>query len=207
MGRLLETGAAPGEVRLAALMLHGRGRTAEEMAELGCRLGVADVRFLCPEAPGNSWYPGRFLEPLSANQPALDAARATIDGLIDRMIATGVPADRILLCGFSQGGCLAADTLVRRPLAYAGALIFTGGLIGPPGTVWQAKGRLDGMPVLLTGSEDDDWVPAWRARETGDVLTAAGAAVETVIYDSRDHVVCDDEIVRARSLLDGILAA
>ncbi|MGO4839049.1 phospholipase, partial [Rhizobiaceae sp. 2RAB30] len=74
---VLEAGAAASEARLAAIMVHGRGRTPGEMAGLGEVLAVDGVRYYCPAAPEGSWYPGRFLEPLESNEPALGQALST----------------------------------------------------------------------------------------------------------------------------------
>lgn len=207
MLRTLETGASRKDARLAVLTIHGRGRTPEEMAALGDALALDGIRCYSPEAPGGSWYPGRFMEPFEANQPALDEARAELDRIVERLVMDGFPVDRIVIAGFSQGACLAADLLLRHPANYAAALIFTGGLIGPPGTVWRSAGRLDGVPVLVTGGDLDEWVPSGRVRETAEVLSDLGAAVEAVIYADRPHILCDDEIARARVLLQAKLAA
>lgn len=205
MDAVLETGAARENARLAAILIHGRGRPPEEMAGIGETLNVGGVRFYCPEASGHSWYPGRFLEPVENNQPALDEALASIGRLIDRLHSEGFADERIVLGGFSQGACLASEVFVRRPAPYAAALLLTGGLIGPPGTDWTPPSAIPAVPVLLTGGEIDEWVPAWRTRETGEALASFGASVETVIYPDRPHVVSDDEIVRARTLLQGVL--
>jgi phospholipase/carboxylesterase len=202
MGDRLETGAALDEAKLVAVLLHGRGRTAEEMAGLAEAISVAGIRYFAPRAPDNSWYPGRFLEPLVNNQPALGRSLETVETLIEELHGLGFDDERIVLAGFSQGGCLAAQMLLRRPACYAAALLFTGGLIGPPGTIWRAPGRIEGVPVLLTGSEIDEWVPAWRTRETEAVLSGFGARVETKVYPQREHVVSEDEILRARALLE-----
>lgn len=201
MVSVLETGATVSEARLAAVMIHGRGRTPEEMADLGEALAIDGIRYYCPEAPGGSWYPGRFLEPLENNQPDLGRALSTIGALIDGVGTAGFPIERMVLCGFSQGACLAAQTLMLRPAPYAAGLFFTGGLVGPPGTTWRSPERIPGVQVLLTGSENDDWVPAWRVRETAAALSGFGAAIDAVIYEDRPHLVCDDEIARARVLL------
>jgi phospholipase/carboxylesterase len=207
MLRIVETGAAADQAALAVIMLHGRGRAPEEMAELAAALAVDGVRYFCPEAPGNTWYPQRFFEPFEHNQPALDASLASVAALVSDLNGRGFPDDRVVLCGFSQGGCLAAEMLVRRPSAYAAAILFTGGLIGPPGTIWNAPARLNDLPVLLSGSEIDDWVPAWRTRETGEVLSGLGAKLSATIYPDRPHIVCDDEIVRARAMLEHAVEA
>lgn len=207
MPRILECGAPRREADLFAVMLHGRGRKAEEMVELAHALDVAGVRYLCPEAPGNSWYPERLLEPREKNQPALGDSLSTIMALLAGLAAEGIDDSRIVLCGFSQGGCLGTEMLLRRPAPYAACLFFTGGLIGPPGTVWRTAARIPSVPVLVTGSETDEWVPAWRARETATALEAFGATVETVIYEDRDHVISKDEILRGRVLIGKAMRA
>lgn len=206
MADLVECGAAIADAAAAAVMIHGRDRDAAEMAALSERFALASIRYFCPQAPGNSWYPERFTDPLAWNQPALGRSLASIDALLGRLNGLGFADERIVLCGFSQGACLAAQMLLRRPSGYAAAVIFTGGLIGPPGTVWRVDRQLRGLPVLLTGSEVDDWVPASRTRETGAVLAGFGARVETMVYEDRPHVVSDDEIARARALLAGRIA-
>jgi phospholipase/carboxylesterase len=206
MPRIIECGAEVADAALAAIMIHGRGRGAGEMAALADTLAVDGIRYYCPEAPGRSWYPARFVDPLEANQPALGKSLAAIEALLANLHAAGFADERIVLGGFSQGGCLAAQTLLRRPSSYAAALLFTGGLIGPPGTVWRSPGQLFAVPVLLTGSETDEWVPAWRSRETDAVLSGLGAELETVIYPSRDHIVGDDEVLRGRALLERVVA-
>ena len=81
MLRTLETGASRNDARLAAVMIHGRGRAPEEMAELGASLAVDGVRYYSPEATGGSWYPGRFMDPFEVNQPALGQALAGLESL------------------------------------------------------------------------------------------------------------------------------
>lgn len=198
---MLRTGTPAGEADLACIMIHGRGRSAEEMVRLADEIGADGVHVVCPAAPGGAWYPQRFLAPLSDNEPALSQSLARLEAVLDGLAAEGFGSDRILICGFSQGACLAAQMLLRRPCRYGGAIILTGGLIGPDGTDWPPRGNLGGMPVLLTGSEIDEWVPPWRVAETEQVLSTMGADVWTVIYPDRPHIVCADEIAKARSLI------
>jgi predicted esterase len=206
MVRKIEYGTAVGDAAIAAIMLHGRGRDAAEMAALAADIGVEGIRYYCPEAPGRTWYPERFIEPLEKNQPALGESLATVEALLEELYGLGFPDERIVLAGFSQGGCLAAQTLLQRPSNFAAGMLFTGGLIGPPRTIWRSPGRLRDVPVLLTGSETDEWVPAWRTRETEAVLSALGARVEMMIYPERAHIVSEDEISRARALLERCVA-
>ena len=145
MSRLIEYGAEVADSALAAIMIHGRGHDADEMAALAATLAVDGIRFYCPQAPERSWYPARFIDPFEANQPALDQSLAAIEAELEALHFTGFSDERIVLCGFSQGGCLAAQMLLRCPSDYAAALLFTSGLIGPPGTTWRSPGRLSGV--------------------------------------------------------------
>jgi predicted esterase len=57
------------------------------------------------------------------------------------------------------------------------------------------------VPVLLTGSDVDEWVPEMRVHETASVLTALGAKVRCRILAGRAHLVSDEEIADARQLI------
>jgi len=205
--RLLAIGPEPAEAGAVAILAHGRGGSPEDMARLAAAFDLADVAYLLPGAPGNSWYPHSFMAPFDANEPWLSRSLANHARLIEGVIAAGVPPERIVLGGFSQGACLTAETLVRAPRRYAAALIFTGGLIGPPGTVWPPPPALAGTPVYLSGSEIDPHVPASRTRETERVLKESGSVVETRIFADRPHVVTPEEIAKAKGYLGAVLDA
>jgi phospholipase/carboxylesterase len=208
---LMETGAlvlgpAPAEADAAAIFVHGRGRSPAEMRDLALAFDFPTVHFFLPAAPGATWYPESFLAPIENNEPALSRSLAEYSGAIDRLIGEGVPVGNIILCGFSQGACLTAEILIRHPKPYGGALIFTGGLIGPPGTAWQPQPALRDVPVYLTGSDVDEWVPTARVRETERVLRDSGAFVDLRIFPDRPHVVSDEEIAGAREILTRLVA-
>jgi predicted esterase len=190
---------------LAGVLLHGRGGTPDEMVGLAERLGLERRRWLAPAAPGGSWYPHRFMGPIDINEPFLSHAIDDCDRAVEEASEHG--SVRVAIVGFSQGACLAAEYALRRPGRCAALVMFTGGLIGPPGTAWRLASpatSLGGLPVLVTGSEIDEWVPAARVRETADVLKTLGADVRCRIYTDRPHIVGDEEIVEARKLLEHV---
>jgi phospholipase/carboxylesterase len=205
--RLLAVGPEPADAKAVAILAHGRGGSPEDMAQLASALDCPDVRFLLPGAPGGTWYPQSFMAPFAANEPWLGRSLANHAAIIDGVIASGVPSERIVLGGFSQGACLTAETLVRAPRRYGGAFILTGGLIGPPGTAWPVTAALAGTPVYLSGSEIDPHVPPARARETARVLGESGALVELRVFADRPHVVTREEIGKARSCLRAVAEA
>jgi phospholipase/carboxylesterase len=187
----------------AAVLLHGRNGRPEQMLDLGRRLDLDGMRWLAPAAASGSWYPNRFTEPLSSNEPYLSQAIEQCDRAVDDAAEEGrLGPDRIALVGFSQGACLALEYALRHSGRCRALVVFTGGFIGPPGTRWSAStGRLDGTDVLITGSNLDEWVPEHRVRETAQVLTDLGADVVIRMYSRRPHVVSDEEVVEARAFL------
>ena len=107
-----------------------------------------DVAYVLPAASGGSWYPGRFHEPRIANEPQLGQALEAAETAIAEVLAAGVPPERVVLAGFSQGGCLVAELIARAPRPYAGAALLTGALIGPADEMAR-PGPLDGLPVFM----------------------------------------------------------
>lgn len=198
-GRLL------GEGRAVMIMVHGRNAGPSNILDLLPSLHHPDCTYLAPAAHGNTWYPHSFLAEIEHNEPGISSGIAVIHDLIDRAAAHGVSADRVVLLGFSQGACLAATAAVRRPTRYGGIVVYSGGLIGPPGTTWDVTGRFDGTPVFLGCGDPDAHVPADRVRESGAVFERMGARVTERIYPGMGHTVSPDEIAWTRELMGQIV--
>jgi predicted esterase len=196
----------PEEAVATLVLLHGRGHGPESMHALAERLDLADVACVAPAAPGGSWYPERFVAPRAVNQPHLRAALAGAHRTLDELQARGVPAARVVLGGFSQGACLACDALASRPRPLGGLAALCGGLIGAgAGELPRpAPGSLAGLPVLLTGTEQDEWVPVDRVRATAEILREAGAAVNLRISAPAPHEVHPEEVDALRRFILGV---
>ena len=202
LGQPVLTSGAPLEgCRAAALLFHGRGRTPDEMIALAARMAVPGVAYLAPAADRNTWYPYSFLEPLERNQPALAHALAVYAALVAELIERGVEQRRLVLLGFSQGACLTAEYAVRHAGRYGGVALFTGGLIGPPGTRWEYPGAFDGTPIFMGGSTADAFVPLARMRESAVIFRARGAQVTEQFYEQDGHSITDAEIAAARAIV------
>ena len=165
------------------MLLHGRGRDTDDVLSLAGRIALDDVCFLAPAARDGTWYPQSFLAPLAENEPYLGSALGVVDALLHSL----GDVSRVVLGGFSQGACLASEYAIRHPRRYGGLLLYTGGALGPRGTVWPAGGSFEGTPAYLGTSDPDDWVPVWRVRETAALLVEQGADVTADEYPGQDH--------------------
>lgn len=204
---MAHAGAPLAKARGAMILLHGRGATAESILDLADFIPHPGLAYLAPQAADYAWYPYSFLEPLSRNEPYLSSALATVDRLVAEIEAAGIPAARIVLAGFSQGACLAAEYAARHAQRFGGLLIFSGGLIGPDGTPRDYPGSLDGTPALLGCSDADPYIPVGRVRQTATLFERMGAAVDLRIYPRMGHTINDDEIKAATGLVAGGLQA
>ena len=202
---VLTAGAPLEQAQAAVILVHGRGATAPDILGLAPLLAVPDVALLAPQAASNTWYPYSFLMPLAQNEPWLTSALAALASLVARVEQAGMPAEQIVIGGFSQGACLAAEFIARHARRYGGLLAFSGGLIGPPGTPREYAGSLGGTPVFLGCSDVDPHIPLARVHETAGVLAALGGDVVTRIYPGMDHTIVEDEIEHARTLVAALL--
>jgi predicted esterase len=198
---LARQGPAPNQARLTIVAVHGRGAAAANILPIATILGLNDVAYVAPNAPGGTWYPYSFLSALTQNEPQLTASLGVLDAVVGVLHAEGVTDDRIGFLGFSQGACLALEFVARRGRRHAAVIAFSGGLIGPPGTPRDYCAVLDGMPVFLGCSDVDPHIPLARVHESADVFRRLGADVTERIYPGMGHLVSDDELDVARTLL------
>lgn len=189
------------------IMVHGRGAAPPNILELVPRLGRPGWTYLAPTAAGRSWYPYSFMANPSQNEPGLSSALEMLKDLLQRVMRAGVPPSRVVLLGFSQGACLTAEFALQNPRRYGGVLVFSGGLIGPPGTISDAPGSFKGTPVFFGCSDVDSHVPRTRVDESAAIFTKMGAVTTCRIYPGIGHVIVDDEITVAQEMMKEVETA
>ncbi|MFD1257846.1 alpha/beta hydrolase [Mucilaginibacter terrae] len=195
------TGTPAANAKGALVMIHGRGGTAANIMSLSRELNVEGMAIYAPEATNNSWYPYSFMAPDEQNQPSLNSALLVIGGLVDQIIAGGIPADKIYFLGFSQGACLTLEYIARNARRFGGAVAFTGGLIGEKLRLEQYKGDFAGTPVLITTGTPDPHVPLTRVEKSVEILKQHNAQVSLKVYPGRPHTITQEEIDLANQFI------
>jgi phospholipase/carboxylesterase len=203
---VLAAGEPLERARAAMVLVHGRGATAESILSLATELDQPGFAYLAPQAAGNTWYPYSFMAPIANNQPYLSSALATLTQLLAHIEAAGIPAERTMLLGFSQGACLATEFAARNARRYGGLVGLSGGLIGPDGTARDYPGSLAGTPVFLGCSDVDPHIPAARVRHSAEVLQRLGGDVTVRLYPRMGHTVNQDEIEAVHEVMGALIA-
>lgn len=190
----------------AVVLLHGRGAPAEDILGLAEAFFDPRLAYLAPEAAGRVWYPQSFLAPREQNEPWLSSALRKIEAVVALATAAGIPLDKIVICGFSQGACLATEFVATHPARYGGLIAYTGGLIGPPemfslGAELPYAGDLEGMPAFFGSGDPDPHVPWARVEQSAQILRQMGAAVAAERYPGRPHTIAAHEIAVGRTMV------
>lgn len=189
------TAGAPLDVADAAVVLvHGRGATARSIVQMADEFYQHGVAYLAPQAERNTWYPNSFLAPVESNEPGRTSGLRAVGDAVGEATGVGIPTDRVMVLGFSQGACLASEFVARNPKRYGGLAALSGGLIGEDVDPDDYEGDLEDTPVFLGCSDVDPHIPEERVHETADVFDRLHADVTTRIYEGMGHGINEDEI-------------
>lgn len=199
----METGANP---RASIFVMHGLGADGSDFAPFVDEIDLAaigPVRWLFPNAPQipvsiNGGYVMPAWYDIAADRSREDEAglrrsQASIDALLAREQARGVPAHRIVLGGFSQGCAMALLTGLRYPQRLAGILGMSGYLPLASALAAERSAANADVPIFLAHGTQDEMIPLPRAAASRDALAALGYAVEWHQYPM-GHSVCAPEV-------------
>lgn len=204
--REIETGPNPSA---AVIWLHGLGADGSDFVPIVPELGLPDdaaVRFIFPDAPYRAvtcnggyemraWYDILSLSPDSRriDEAGLLESRDTVRALIAREIERGIPASRIFLAGFSQGGAVAYLTALTHPEPLAGLLALS--TYVPSAELLRAgfNPACRTLPVFTAHGSVDDVVSMDLGRQALDLLRALGVQPAWHAYEM-GHGVCLAEV-------------
>jgi predicted esterase len=183
------------------VMVHGRGASAADILTIAQELGVEGVAYIAPQAAGNQWYPYRFIEPTERNEPWLTSALQTVDAVMAHVRDAGIPEERTILLGFSQGACLALEYAARNPRRYGGLVGLSGAMIENGDRPRNYTGSLEGTPVFLGCGEPDPHIPEGRLQRTAVLLRDLGGEVTLKVYAGMGHTVNEEELGYVREIV------
>ena len=200
--------AAPGPVKAAVIWLHGLGDSGHGFAPIVPELRLPaghGIRFLFPHAPERpvtinngfvmrAWYDLKTMDLQNrADEEGVRQSAAQVQTLIDKVIASGVPAEKILLAGFSQGGVIALHLLPRLPYKIAGVMALSTYMGMPDNLKAEMNSHNKSTPVLVAHGTMDDVVPLSAGKAAFDALKYAGFQVSWLDYRMA-HSVCAQEV-------------
>ena len=209
----------PGPASASVILMHGLGADAGDLYPLPPAFGLPaemHVRYVFPSAPRMpvtinmgmlmpAWYDIRSIGPAGQDEPGIRRAAAWIDELIAREVARGVPASRIVLAGFSQGGAMALFTALRYPQALAGVICMSGYLLLADTLAQEAAAANRSVPIFVAHGTVDPMVDIGLGRRSRDLLVEAGYAVDWHEYPMA-HQICGEELTDIGRWLTGLLA-
>ncbi len=211
----------PAEPATASLIvLHGLGADGSDFVPFCGELTLEEagpVRFVLPSAPVrrvsiNNGYPMQaWYDILPVNGPrredeaSLREAHTQVMWLIEREIARGVPAHRIVLAGFSQGCAMTLLAGLRHPQRLAGLAGLSGYLPLAATTAAERSAVNADLPVFLAHGQNDEVVVPARGEAARDALLALGQPVDWHTWPM-GHAVCQPEIDALQAWLDRVLA-
>lgn len=222
MSELLETidiDSAPNP-GVSIIWMHGLGADGNDFVPLVRELdltGVPAIRFIFPHANVmpvtiNGGYPMRAWYDILGNdivrredEAGLRASQAQVEALIAREKARGIPAERIILAGFSQGCAMALQTGLRHPEKLAGLMCLSGYVPLADKLSNERSPESLGTPIFMVHGRADGVIPIARAEQSRELLKALGYQVEWREY-MMQHSLCEEEIGHIGAWLKKVLA-
>ena len=196
------------EASATVIILHGLGADGTDFLPVADELKLAaagPVRFLFPRAPVRpvtinggqpmrAWYDILGADLVKREDEAgVREAIAAVHALIDRELARGIPARRIVLAGFSQGCAITLGAGLRYGQRLAGWAALSGYLPLAETSAAEQHEASRGTPVFMAHGRSDGIVPMARGAAGRDQLSGLGLAVEWHDYPM-EHSVCMEEV-------------
>ncbi len=201
----IETGADP---RTSLIVLHGLGADGFDFVPIAGELrlqALGAMRLVFPHAPTRpvtingghvmpAWYDILGTELVRREDAGgLRESQAQIAALIDRERERGVPPERVVVMGFSQGCAMALMTALRYPERLGGVIALSGYLPLAATTAAERHPANAALPIFMAHGTQDPVVPLQRGADSREALQRLGHPVEWHSYPM-PHSVCPPEI-------------
>jgi phospholipase/carboxylesterase len=202
----------------AVIWLHGLGADGHDFEPIVPELGLPasrPVRFIFPNAPQRpvtinmgmrmrAWYDILQLGGGAEDEAGIRESQAALEGLIARETERGIPHNKIVLAGFSQGGAIVLQTALRQRERLAGVLALSTYLPLARTLEKERTSENSALPIFMAHGRFDNMIGMDRAMLSRDALRALGYAVDWHEYPM-PHSVCPEEIADIAAFLLRIL--
>ena len=201
------------------IWMHGLGASAHDFVDMPRIISRPGTRWVFPNAPVRpvtlnngwrmpSWFDIRYLAGQSDGEREcpLEAQESSeiITALIEEEHARGIPYNRIVLVGFSQGGAMSLYTGCRFSERLAGMACLSGYLLFPEHHMDASSSANRNTPILVCHGTRDDMVPISAGQRTVVFLRENGWSVDFEQYPMF-HEVCMSEINRVEEFFSALL--
>ncbi len=199
---------ARGTHRASVIWLHGLGADGNDFAPVVPELGLpaeAGIRFIFPHAPMQavtinggmvmrSWYDIKDPDLSKGRErPDFDASAELLKSFIKEELDAGIPASKIVVAGFSQGGAVTLHCGLLYPQQLAGLLVLSSYLPFPK-VLDEEEAKVNSTtPILMAHGEHDPVIPISFASQSFEILKEHNYPVEWHSYPMQ-HGVCLEEI-------------
>jgi phospholipase/carboxylesterase len=194
----LVMGEATKSAAVVCVFVHGRGQSPEAMQDHVLQhLRTPGVHYVLPRATNGTWYTAKATDSLTA------LTRAELAQSLDqvRHSLAELPQDKpLLLAGFSQGACLSLEYAMAYGPWHGALVAFTGCRVGTRQDQ-RPHADLAGLPVYLSGSDADPWIPVSAFASAVQDLATSRARLRCDVFPGRPHEVSSLEI----AMLDATL--
>lgn len=201
----------------AIIWMHGLGADAYDFCELPAQLQLPEslaIRFIFPHAPlravtlnggykMRAWYDLYGLEDHHRSQEdeaGLRLSQEAIEVLINAQIEAGMPTQRIMLGGFSQGGAMALFCGLRYPQNLGGILALSAYLPSASSLKQEARPENHTIPIFMAHGKNDAVVSVAWAEKSCAHLRELNYTVDWHSYPM-EHQVCTQELSDMRQWL------
>lgn len=197
----LQLGASPGRAAAVCVLVHGRSQSPEEIhSHILARISAPGVAFILPRSPAKSWYDAKAVDPLTSLTRTQLAFSLECLGAIIKQARLDFPGLPLLLAGFSQGACLSLEYCFSGQAAPDALVALTGCRVGIE-TDNRPFRMPVGLPVYITGSESDPWIPVAAFSAAVLELASARALVRADVFPGRGHEVANAEARMLQTML------
>lgn len=198
------------------IWLHGLGADGNDFVPVVQALNLPHIRFILPHAPYQkvtlnngyemrAWYDIYSLDRDSKQDDAgIRKTQASIEALIQQQMDTGIPANRIALAGFSQGGAIALHSALRYPQRLAGVLALSTYLPLKNTLAAEKQAANQDLPIFMAHGSFDEVITLDTCLASRQTLLALSYQVDWHEY-AMAHSVHPDEIDDIKQFLQRIL--